>query len=65
MGWRPVDQAIEALKAMGVRTLIYTSPSHTAVKPKWRLHIPLSKLTTGKVDAPEVSSGQQLFQTIF
>jgi hypothetical protein len=37
-----IDEAIEIIKRMGTRCLIYTSPSHTPAAPRWRLLIPLS-----------------------
>ena len=38
------EEATEIIRQMRVRTLIYTSPSHTAAEPRWRLLIPLSKI---------------------
>ncbi len=37
-----VDDAIEKLRAAGVRCLIYTSASHSQDKPRWRVFVPLS-----------------------
>lgn len=37
------EEAIEIVKRMDTRCLIYTSPSHTPAAPRWRLLIPLSK----------------------
>jgi hypothetical protein len=36
------DAAMEALAAMGINALICTSPSHTAVAPRWRILVPTS-----------------------
>jgi len=41
-----LDEAIEILKRMKVRALIYTSPSYTAAKWRWRILLPLSKSET-------------------
>ena len=37
------DQAIETIKSMKVRALIYTTPSHTAANPRWRILSPVSR----------------------
>lgn len=37
------DEALEMVKAMGITALIYTSPSHTAATPRWRILAPTSK----------------------
>lgn len=39
----PLDQAETALQAAGIAAILYTSPSHTATGPKWRVLCPLSK----------------------
>jgi hypothetical protein len=36
------DEAVATLKAMNVRFLIYTSPSHTDAAPRWRILLPVS-----------------------
>lgn len=36
-------QAAEMLRAAGVRALVYTSPSHTPDKPRWRVLAPTSQ----------------------
>jgi len=36
------EDAVKKQREMGVRALIYTTPSHTTSAPKWRLLIPLS-----------------------
>lgn len=38
-----LDAAVRILKQVGVRALIYTSPSHTVAKPRWRILAPASK----------------------
>jgi predicted P-loop ATPase len=38
-----LDEAIETLRRMNVRTLIYTTPSSTADKPRWRILMPFSE----------------------
>ncbi|QIG93487.1 virulence-associated E family protein [Bradyrhizobium sp. 6(2017)] len=38
------DEATAKLKQHNVRVLIYTSPSHTTAKPRWRLLLPVSRL---------------------
>jgi predicted P-loop ATPase len=37
------DEAITVIKAMEVRALIYTTPSHTNAAPRWRLLLPVSR----------------------
>ena len=37
-----VETAIEKIKAANLRSLIYTSPSHTNEKPRWRILLPTS-----------------------
>jgi predicted P-loop ATPase len=37
------DEAVTTLKAMDVRALIYTTPSHTAAAPRFRLLLPVSR----------------------
>jgi hypothetical protein len=37
-----LDEAITTAKTMNVRTLIYTTPSHTDLAPRWRLLMPVS-----------------------
>ena len=37
------DEAVAILKAMKIRCLIYTSPSHTDKAPRWRILIPVSR----------------------
>jgi hypothetical protein len=36
-------EAVATLKAMKVRFLIYTSPSHTKAAPRWRILLPVSR----------------------
>jgi putative DNA primase/helicase len=36
------DEAVTTIKAMNVRALIYTTPSHTIANPRWRLLLPVS-----------------------
>jgi Family of unknown function (DUF5906) len=38
-----LEEAIEIVRRMNVRALIYTSPSYTTAKLKWRVLMPLSK----------------------
>jgi hypothetical protein len=38
-----LDEAIEIIKRMNIRTLIYTTPSSTADKPRWRILMPFSE----------------------
>lgn len=38
-----VDEAVRRLERAGIRALVYTSPSHTDEKPRWRVLAPLSK----------------------
>lgn len=40
--WIGFDQAVELVKAIGIRAMVYTSPSHTAATPKWRILAPTS-----------------------
>ena len=35
-GEMSLDQAIKKLKDMNVRALVYTTPSHTKLEPRWR-----------------------------
>jgi hypothetical protein len=37
------DAALVELNSVGVRGLLYTSPSHTAASPRWRILMPTSK----------------------
>jgi hypothetical protein len=37
------DEALEMVKAMGISAIVYTSPSHTAAAPRWRILAPTSK----------------------
>jgi hypothetical protein len=37
------DQAVKRIKDMNVRALIYTTPSHTKVAPRWRVLMPVSR----------------------
>lgn len=37
------DDAVNAVKAMGISALIYTSPSHSAAAPRWRVLVPTSR----------------------
>ena len=41
-GTMPVAEAVKLLQAAGVAALIYTSPSHTAERPRWRVLCPTS-----------------------
>jgi Virulence-associated protein E-like domain len=38
------EEAVGRLQALNVRFLIYTSPSHTVAKPRWRILLPVSRL---------------------
>jgi len=40
-----VDDACAALSAAGVAALVYTSPSHTTARPRWRVLCPLAEWT--------------------
>src|SRR4051812_34080090 len=40
--WIGFDQAVELVRAIGITALVYTSPSHTAATPKWRVLAPSS-----------------------
>ena len=35
------DEAVTTIKAMNVRALIYTTPSHTSAAPRWRILLPV------------------------
>ena len=37
-----VEQAADALAAAGIAAMVYTSPSHTAARPRWRVLCPVS-----------------------
>ncbi len=37
------EDAIQRLSAAGIRALVYTSPSHTAASPRWRVIVPASQ----------------------
>jgi hypothetical protein len=41
-GWVSFEDAVEQVRAMKARCLIYTSPSYTTAAPKWRLLLPTS-----------------------
>ena len=38
-----LDEAMRILKKTRLRTLVYTSPSHTVAKPRWRILAPTSR----------------------
>jgi hypothetical protein len=40
------DEAVEKIRQIDFRCLIYTSPSYTVATPKWRILAPLSKPET-------------------
>lgn len=40
--WIGFDEAVELVRAMHIKALVYTSPSHTAAAPKWRILAPTS-----------------------
>jgi predicted P-loop ATPase len=37
------DEAVATVRAMGVRALVYSTPSHTNVAPRWRILLPISR----------------------
>ncbi len=37
-----VDEAVEMLRKAGIKGMVYTSPSHTSEKPRWRVLCPVS-----------------------
>ena len=37
------DEAVETAEKLGLRALIYTSPSHTPRRPRWRIMCPISR----------------------
>jgi predicted P-loop ATPase len=37
------EEAVAALKDMNVRGIVYTTPTHTEAKPRWRYLLPLSR----------------------
>jgi RecA-family ATPase len=39
------DEAVIRLQTAGVSAIVYTSPSHTPTKPRWRVLCPFSQLT--------------------
>jgi hypothetical protein len=59
------DEAVEILKGMGVRCLIYTSPSHTANAPRWRIMLPTSKPLPTSMRAKLVARVNNRFGGIF
>ena len=38
-----LDEAVRILEKAGLRALVYTSPSHTVAKPRWRILAPTSR----------------------
>lgn len=42
-----VVDAVRRLKAAGIEALIYTTPRHTAERPRWRIVVPLAKPAPG------------------
>lgn len=40
------EQAVEALERHGIRAIVYTSPSYTADKPRWRVIAPCAAMHT-------------------
>lgn len=49
------DAAAEVLKRLGIAALIYTSPTHTPDKPRWRILAPTSKLCPNEMRAKLVA----------
>jgi hypothetical protein len=39
-----IDEVVEKAEKIGLRALIYTSPSHTPRKPRWRIMCPASRV---------------------
>jgi hypothetical protein len=37
------DEALKRLETVGLACLLYTSPSHTPAKPRWRILLPFSR----------------------
>jgi hypothetical protein len=37
------DEAVAKLRSMNVRALVYTTPTHTAAAPRWRVLLPVSR----------------------
>jgi predicted P-loop ATPase len=37
------DEAVNTIKEMNVRALVYTTPSHTPAAPRWRVLLPVSR----------------------
>ena len=55
------DEAVEAMRAAGVRCLLYTSASHSPKTPRWRILAPLSKHYPPASRAPMVGRLNGLF----
>src|SRR5205085_9193492 len=55
-----VEEAVERVRSAGISTIVYTSPSHTPEKPKWRILAPLSATITGTVEEMRVARAAQM-----
>jgi archaellum biogenesis ATPase FlaH len=42
-GQIPFEQAVKKIEEIGIEALLYTSPSHTEAKPRWRILCPFSQ----------------------
>jgi hypothetical protein len=53
--WIGFDQAVELVRAINIKALVYTSPSHTAANPKWRILAPTSGPLSNEIRAKLVA----------
>jgi hypothetical protein len=47
-GTMTLDQAAERLTAAGITAILYTTPSHSPVRPRWRVLCPTSEPWIGE-----------------
>jgi hypothetical protein len=55
------DTAVATIERAGVRALLYTSPSHNPLKPRWRVLVPFSEPLPPASRAPMVARLNGLF----
>jgi hypothetical protein len=55
------DTAVAAIEQAGIRALLYTSPSHNSLKPRWRVLVPFSEPLPPASRAPMVARLNGLF----
>jgi hypothetical protein len=59
------EEAVEILDKAGIHSIVYTSPSHTPKKPRWRVLCPFSRELSPTERAPMIGRLNGLFGGIF